>query len=166
MQQGLPVGPTEQVAANASDRTGVKDSNDFGQLNEAEVRAIGEFYAGNSQRILRGQFEQWSSQHRLRSAESRLVSEELALRGLISLEGAGREEENGAGDAISLNVGTVVSTAIGTGAILWVIQATQLAATFVSAAAPTWMQIDIASAMKNIAKENCATDEASAKIFE
>jgi len=63
-------------------------------------------------------------------------------------------------------MGTVVTTVLGTGVILWVVQATQLAATFITAAAPTWMHVDIASTLDNLAKKKNANDEASAKIFE
>ena len=63
-------------------------------------------------------------------------------------------------------MGTVVTTVLGTGVILWVVQATQLAATFIAAAAPTWMHVDIASSLNNLVKERNANDEASAKLFE
>ena len=63
-------------------------------------------------------------------------------------------------------MGTVVMTVLGTDAILWVVQATQLAATFITAAAPTWIHVDIASTLDNLAKEKNSSDEASAKIFD
>ena len=63
-------------------------------------------------------------------------------------------------------MGTVVTTVLGTGVILWVVQATQLAATFITAAAPTWMHVDIASSLNNLVKERNANGEASAKLFE
>ena len=79
-----------------------------------------------------------------------------------------KEARDGASEhsPIALNMGTVVTTVLGTGAILWVVQATQLAATFITAAAPTWIHVDIASTLDNLAKEKSANDEASAKIFE
>jgi len=55
---------------------------------------------------------------------------------------------------------------VGTGVILWVVQATQLAAPLITAAAPTWMHVDIASSLNNLVKERNANDEASAKCFE
>ena len=61
---------------------------------------------------------------------------------------------------------TVVTTVLGTGVILWVVQATQLAATFITATPPTWMQVDIAKTLAELAKEKTAKDEATAKIFE
>jgi hypothetical protein len=63
-------------------------------------------------------------------------------------------------------MGAVATTVLGTGAILWVVQATQIAATLITAAAPTWIHVDIAAALDNLAKEKNAKDEASAKIFE
>ena len=68
--------------------------------------------------------------------------------------------------AISFTMGTVVTTVVGTGVILWVVQATQLAATLITAAAPTWIHVDIASSLNNLVKERSANDEASAKLFE
>ena len=40
------------------------------------------------------------------------------------------------------------------------------AATLITAAAPTWIHVDIASSINNLAKEKTLNDEASAKIFE
>ena len=83
------------------------------------------------------------------------------------MSGEKKEREDGDDQSpISLAMGTVVTTVLGTGVILWVVQATQLAATFITATAPTWMHIDIASTLDNLAKEKNASDEASAKIFE
>ena len=144
-------------------------------VNTAEIgseagvdgRGIGEMAQANSQRTLRIQFEHWASSHGISTQDSGMIREELALRNSHAIESDKRNNEDSASsDAMSFSMGTAVSTAIGTGAILWVVQATQLAATFISAASPTWMQIDIASALNNLAKEKDELDEASAKIFE
>ena len=84
----------------------------------------------------------------------------------IMAEDKSERDEASDRSPIALNIGTVVTTVLGTGVILWVVQTTQLAATFITAAAPTWIHVDIASTLDNLAKEKTANDEASAKIFE
>ena len=91
--------------------------------------------------------------------------EEFVLPGANWFEDK-REHDDVERSAVSYNMGTIVTTVLGTGVVLWVVQATQLAATLITAAAPTWIHVDIASTLENLAKENTAKDEASAKIFE
>jgi hypothetical protein len=164
-QAGLP-STSESDATLAGGRNAEKESNAFGLEEAIQGRRVGELAVGNSQRTLKVQMDQWSSQFRLNALESRLSSEEFVLHGSVAGESDRKAEDEAASNSMTFTVGTAVSTAIGTGAILWMVQATQLAATLVSAAAPTWMQMDIASALSNLAKEKSVSDEASAKIFE
>jgi len=166
VQAGLPVSSADEMRAGTMVRVEVKESNEYRLLDSVQGHRAGELAASISQRTLRGQLEGRNSRYRLNSIESGLVSEEFVLHGSVLAEGERSQENFDSISLVSFSLETAVSTAIGTGAILWVVQATQLAATLVSAAAPTWMQMDIASTLSNLAKEKSAKDEASAKIFE
>jgi len=144
-----------------------KESNKQGIAESRESRRIGDLSGSLSQRVsrIRGQ-DDWAlldfeQMHSFRSHE------DFAMPNAI----LSSTDENHANDdnhplQVSLNIGTIVSTVLGTGAVLWVLQATQIAATFITAAAPAWMHVDIASSLNGLSKEHNANDEASAKIFE
>jgi hypothetical protein len=162
----IAVGPATTLTT-AAEQLADKEADAYGMISDAQGHIGSELALSNSQRTLRVQFEHWASSYDFGDHKTRMVREEFALRSPTMIESDQRNNENkSSGDAMSFTIGTAVSTAIGTGAILWVVQATQLAATFISAAAPTWMQVDIATALNSLAREKSATDEASARIFE
>ena len=138
----------------------------IGLVESRESHRIGEVGVGLSQRTMRRYEGEWIAGQSSEERERMRSREEFAMSNSI-MSGEKKEREDGDDQSpISLAMGTVVTTVLGTGVILWVVQATQLAATFITATAPTWMHIDIASTLDNLAKEKNASDEASAKIFE
>ena len=164
------------ILVSSSDKGGVggtqdtdsghgKGSDGFGIAVARESRRIGELNAALSQRVTRLYVDQWMA-HRDHDEQ-----EVLRKRDEFVLPGANLLEDNRACDgddrsAIAINMGTIVTTVLGTGVVFWVVQASQLAATLITAAAPTRIHVDIASTLENLAKEKNACDEASAKIFE
>ena len=110
------------------------------------------------------QLEHWIPQDEYDKSEELRKREEFIWQ--FMSDAKQDREDNSDQSLISLNMGTVVTTVLGTGVVLWVVQATQLAATFITAAAPTWMQLDIAKTLDELAKEKNTKDEATAKIFE
>ena len=170
---GAPVGAVNAQAAVASqpaaDSSVVTASKDLGiaaLLESRESSRVGDLSAALSQRVLRLNTDSWSGLRDSEQVELLRTREEVVFHGAILSDDSGRRESQSEESAISFDTGTVVSTVISTGAILWVVQATQLAATFITATAPTWFQVDIASTINNLAKEKTASDEATAKIFE
>ena len=127
---------------------------------------MGDFNAALSRRVSRINVEQWSTHRAYEESEALRRREEFVLPSSILTDEKQNRDDNLDQSAISFTMGTVVTTVVGTGVILWVVQATQLAATLITAAAPTWIHVDIASSLNNLVKERSANDEASAKLFE
>jgi hypothetical protein len=110
--------------------------------------------------------DQWTNHHTYEEAEILRLREEFVLPGAKLLDERHKQDDDASRSVAMFSMGTVATTVLGTGVVLWVVQATQIAATLISAAAPTWIHVDIASALNNLAKEKNAKDEASAQIFE
>jgi hypothetical protein len=110
--------------------------------------------------------DQWTSHTTYEEAEMLRSQEEFVLPGAKLLDERHKQEDDASRSVVMFSMGTVATTVLGTGVVLWVVQATQIAATLITAAAPTWIHVDIAAALDNLAKEKDAKDEASAKIFE
>ncbi len=170
---GAPIGTANpqavaaiQPSAVSSVNTASKDLGIAALLESRESSRVGDLSAAVSQRVLRFNSDSWSTIRDSEQVEMLRTREELVFHGAILSDDSRRRESQSEESAISFDTGTVVSTVISTGAILWVVQATQLAATFITATAPTWFQVDIASTINNLAKEKTASDEATAKIFE
>ena len=143
-----------------------KETGAFGLIETRESRRVGEFNAALSRRVSRINVEEWSTHRAYEETEALRRREEFVLPSSILTDEKQNRDDNLDQSAISFTMGTVVTTVVGTGVILWVVQATQLAATFITAAAPTWMHVDIASSLNNLVKERNANGEASAKLFE
>jgi hypothetical protein len=143
-----------------------KETNMAAFVETRESIRIADLAAALSRRVLRIHSDQWSTIRDSDSVEMLRNREEEVYHGRMPSDEQTRRASQSNESVISLDAGTVVSTVIGTGAILWVVQATQLAATFITAASPTWLQVDIASTINNLAREKTASDEATAKIFE
>ncbi|HUP79438.1 MAG TPA: cadherin domain-containing protein, partial [Pirellula sp.] len=143
-----------------------EESVQFGLIEKRESRRVGELNAAVSRRVSRIHVEQWSTHRASEESEALRKREEFVLPSSILTDEKQNRDDNSDQSAISFTMGTVVTTVLGTGVILWVVQATQLAATFITAAAPTWIHVDIASSLNNLMKERNASDEASAKLFE
>ena len=157
----MVAGPDE-LGASGTERRDVSSGIGLSEAR-ASVR-VGELGAALSRRVTRLQVEQWISQIEHNETEDLRKRGEYAWQMIV---GDMQDREDKVDQSlITLNVGTVVTTVLGTGVVLWVVQATQLAATFITATAPTWMQLDIAKTLEELAKEKTAKDEASAKIFE
>jgi hypothetical protein len=142
------------------------ESNMSGTTEGRENLRIGEFNAGLSQRVSRLFVEQWTAQRKSDERELLRSHEEITLPGANWSDDQHDREDTHDRLSVSLNMETIVTSVLGTGVILWAVQASQLAATFITAAVPTWMHVDITSTVDNLAKEKNARDEASVKIFE
>ena len=143
-----------------------KESNDVAFSEAREIRRVGELNAALSHRVTRHIVDQWTSHKSYEEGELLRSREVFDLPGAKLADERHKQEDNAGQSAVMFSMGTVATTVLGTGVVLWVVQATQIAATLITAAAPTWIHVDIASALDNLAKEKNAKDEASAKIFE
>ena len=152
-----PAGLEASGTARGHDVHGIGLSESRGSLR------VGEMSPTLTRRVTRQQSEQWISQIEYTESEGLTRREEFAWQ-IMNDDKQNREEKLDQ-SPISLNMGTVVTMVLGTGVVLWVVQATQLAATFITATAPTWMQLDLARTLDELAKEKTAKDEAIAKIF-
>jgi hypothetical protein len=158
-----------EASQGPNGETDNKSGKEAASLDLVETRQshrIDEAGVGQSHRTTRHYEGVWTSSHDSEQTAGQRSREEFAMPSSIMAEGKQERDEASEHSPIALNMGTVVTTVLGTGVILWVVQATQLAATFITAAAPTWIHVDIASTLDNLAKEKSANDEASAKIFE
>jgi choice-of-anchor C domain-containing protein len=143
-----------------------KEAANFGLVETRQSHRVNEAGVGQSHRTTRHYEGVWTLSQDSEQTAGLRSREEFAMPRSIMAEDKEERDEASEHSPIALNMGTVVTTVLGTGVILWVVQATQLAATFITAAAPTWIHVDIASTLDNLAKEKNANDEASAKIFE
>ena len=166
-ENGLPLSISafepNRVLGSKTNRN--SESGEVGRLDLRDGLRIGDYRSALSERVMRMYMDPWTSNRSYDDMESARKHEEIDPSEWIWAIDSQFLVNASDSARVSLNLEQVVTTVIASGVILFALQASQLVATFITAA-PSWIHVDIASTLDSLPKEKNADDEASAKIFE